>query len=131
MKINRFIMNSNFDGQKEIADFNIKIELPSFTLSWSDPFKSFVADVEAPQGQFFANVSLTNTLIPGLSIPNGHVSINRMESNGYTFSVTVYRIDSTHYRLYIAATKASAYENVTIPETVTMAKVRLYAASTN
>ena len=117
-------MNSDYDGQKETDSIFIELPITTFSIGPRSA-KWFTADVVAPQGSFFTNVSITNSIIPGISIPNSNVSIQK---TNYSIGAYAHRLDSTHYRLWVTYSNLTQNE-ITIPDNTTTAKVRFYVSS--
>lgn len=124
MLLDRFIMNSDFDGQKEEAELDIQFTIPSFTLPTQYPYK--YQDFEAPEGSFFTNCIITDSVYPGINFVG---SMAGMVKNNIAYEISVYRSDATHYRIWVAHSRDSGSSTVTVPEHTVRARLKFYVAS--
>lgn len=127
MKLNRFMMNSDFDSQKEQSVISFQQTIQQFTLAPREA-KWFDTYAAAPSGSFFTNTSITSTFIPNISVPDSSVSIYKDDISGYIVGISVVRSDQTHYKMRVVFTNQLDTQN-TIPTNTENAKVRFYVAS--
>ena len=124
MLLDRFIMSSDHDGQKEAGELDMQLTVTSFGVPAQNPFR--YKDFEVPEGSYFTNAVLSDSLIPnkffptlGLTFISGNVLIR----------IFVFRIDKTHYRLYSVHQPKSGVSSATVPAHTIRARLKLYIAS--
>lgn len=131
MKLNRFIMNSDFDGQKEVADVSTSITTPAMTITYQEGPHTFTKTVEVPSGEYFSNITSTVSILPGKTIPGGSYTITRSDNIGYYYIATIGRQDNTHFIISVRIWRlqnAQGYES-SVPSITNNIRIRLYAAS--
>lgn len=125
MLLDRFIMNSDFDGQKEADSLDIQFTVPSFNLPAQTPYK--YADFDAPEGSFFANCVINDTVYDGVNLVGSHCDYVK---NNILYNVSVYRLNATKYRIWIAHSLSGA-SSATVPTHTIRARLKFYVASKN
>lgn len=123
MLLDRFIMNSDFDGQKEADSLDIQFTIPSFTLPAQIPYK--YSDFDAPQGSFFANCVINDTVFDGINFVGSSVGF---EKDNVHYNVSVYRLNDTKYRIWVAHSRVSG-STATVPTHTVRARLKFYTAT--
>lgn len=130
MKVNAFILNSDFDGQKEYADITLSLDIAAHKTPGGDIDDKYTATALAPSGEFFVNATTECNLIPGQPAPGEFFDIDGGSAElGTTYRLIVYirRKDNTHYAL--TAQFLTGGEKTNVPRVVLKSRVRLYVAS--
>lgn len=125
MLLDRFIMNSDFDGQKEADSLDIQFTVPSFSLPGQTPYR--YADFDAPEGSFFANCVINDTLYDGVNLVGSHCGYIK---NNIVYNVSVYRLNATKYRIWVAC-GLDGISSATVPSHTVRARLKFYVASKN
>lgn len=123
MLLDRFIMNSDFDGQKEADSIDIQFTIPGFNLPAQVPYK--YADFTAPKGSFFANCVINDTVYEGVNFVGSYVGFVK---NNVLFNVSVYRLNDTKYRIWVAHSR-DGVSSATVPTHTVRARLKFYTAT--
>jgi hypothetical protein len=125
MLLDRFILNTDYDSQKEVKMLELTLPVAEFNLEAQNT-REFTVSATVDEGVYFENVFITNPEIAGsYTLVGGDPYVWKQN---YHVAFEVYRSDSTHYTLqivYINPTNAT----VTIPTNHTKAKVHLLVAA--
>lgn len=124
MLLDRFMMSSDHDGQKEAESLDIQFTVTSFNLPAQNPIR--YQDFAAPKGSYFANIVLTDSLLPGKVFPAPSA---RFISGNVRFGMFVFRIDETHYRIWTVHSLKSGVSSATVPSHTVRARLKFYVAS--
>lgn len=124
MLLDRFIMSSDHDGQKEAEDVEFQFTVASFELPAQNPFR--YKDFEVPKGSYFTNIVLSDSLIPNKTFVAPSV---RFGYGNVQIGLFVFRIDETHYRLWIINQLKSGVSSATVPAHTPRARLKFYVAS--
>lgn len=106
MKLNNFIVNSDYTANKQKGRYTISLNVPSRTLSDGSTAYRFTNTITVPEGTYFENVSISTTItnenyagnVVAIS-PSGmwtaYVSCYRTSATQYTIACTLVGFDST------------------------------------
>ena len=106
MKLNRFILNSDYTAAKQKGRYTISLSVPSKYLSDGSTAYRYTATVTVPQGTYFENVNITTTLnnenyagnSAGISPTydwTAYLSVYQSSPTQYTLACTLNGFDST------------------------------------
>lgn len=124
MLLDRFIMSSDHDGQKEAEDLDIQFTITSFNLPAQTPYK--YQDFTAPKGSYFANVVISDS-VTGDRIFYGS-QVQFLVGNVW-YNVSVYRSGESKYRIWVAHSRKSGVSTATVPTHTVRARLKFYVAS--
>lgn len=124
MLLDRFIMSSDHDGQKEAEDLDIQFTITSFNLPAQTPYK--YQDFAAPKGSYFANVVISDSVTGDRIFYGSHVQF--LVGNVW-YNVSVYRSGETKYRIWVAHSRKSGVSSATVPTHTVRARLKFYVAS--
>ena len=124
MLLDRFIMSSDHDGQKEAEDLDIQFTITSFNLPAQTPYK--YQDFAAPKGSYFANVVISDSVTGDRTFYGSHVQF--LVGNVW-YNVSVYRSGEDKYRIWVAHSRKSGVSSATVPTHTVRARLKFYVAS--
>lgn len=113
MKLNHFIVNSDYTANKQKGRYQISLSVPSKYLSDGSTSYRFTNTVTVPEGTYFENVNITTTLNSENYASN---AVAIQPSWYWTAYISVYQKNSTTYE--IACTLAG-FESTTTAFTAT------------
>lgn len=124
MRLNNFIIDSDFDGQKQVGSLEMEFTVPSFNWPTTDtPYK--YKEFDAPEGSFFSTCTLSDSIEPGKTFSCERILITK---NNINYNISVNRSGVSKYRIWCAASYSGS-GSTTIPSHTIKAKVRFYVAS--
>lgn len=124
MLLDRFMMSSDHDGQKEAESLDIQFTITSFNLPAQTPYKH--QDFTAPKGSFFANCVISDTVTGDRIFYGNHVQF--LVGNVW-YNVSVYRSAADKYRIWVAHSRKSGVSSATVPTHTVRARLKFYVAS--
>lgn len=123
MLLDRFMMSSDHDGQKEAESLDIQFTITSFNLPAQTPYK--YQDFTAPKGSFFANCVITDTVAGDNVFVGDHVMA---KVGNVMYNISVYRSGEDKYRIWVAHSLSGA-SSATVPTHTVRARLKFYVAS--
>ena len=124
MLLDRFMMSSDHDGQKEAESLDIQFTITSFNLPNQTPYK--YQDFAAPEGSYFSNVVVSDSVTGDRIFYGSHV---QFLMGNIWYNVSVYRSDAKHYRIWVAHSLKSGVSSATVPAHTVRARLKFYVAS--
>lgn len=125
MLLDRFIINSDYDSQKEQNVVELSLPIAEFNLA-ANAQRTFNTTVLIAEGQFFENVFITNQVILGNYTMIGGNPV--YSGSQYRVYFDAHRSDATHYVLEVGFINVSN-SRITIPTNTTKARVHLLVAA--
>lgn len=113
MKLNHFIINSDYTANKQKGRYPVSLNVPSRTLSDGSTSYRFTNTVTVPEGTYFENVNITTTLNSENYASNAVVI---QPSWNYAAYISVYQKDATTYEI---ACTLTGFESTTTAFTTT------------
>ena len=113
MKLNHFIINSDYTANKQKGRYTVSLNVPSRTLSDGSTSYRFTNPVTVPEGTYFENVNITTTLNSENYASNAVVI---QPSWNYAAYISVYQKDATTYEI---ACTLTGFESTTTAFTTT------------
>lgn len=106
MKLNRFIINSDYTATKQKGRYQVSLSVPSRSLSDGSTAYRFTNTVTVPSGTYFENVNITTTLnaenYAGNNVAiiptgnwNAYISVYQSSATQYTIACTLVGFDAT------------------------------------
>jgi hypothetical protein len=96
MKLNRFIVNSDYTAAKMKGRYTISLSVPSKSIPDGSTAYRYTATVDVPQGTYFENVSISSSLTSGKFAGN---SVGIDVNGNWTAYLAVYQSSPTKYTL--------------------------------
>lgn len=124
MQINQFLLNTDYDGQKEAESLEMVFAVPAISLPapiYDPPYK--YQDFTAPDGAFFTTATISDSGLPGKTFVGDSASIN---FSNYRYNISIHRSATNKYRIWCAA---NGNNGVTVPAHTITARVKFYVAS--
>lgn len=125
MLLDRFIINSDYDSQKEQTVVELTLPVAEFNLA-AHTRRTFDTTVLIPEGQYFENVFITNPQILGDYTMIGGNPL--YTTTNFRVYFNALRSDATHYKLELVFINISDNQ-ITIPTNNTKARVHLMVAA--
>lgn len=105
MKLNNFIVNSDYTANKQKGRYTISINVPSRTLSDGSTAYRFTNSITVPSGTYFENVSISTSItsekyagnvvaVSPTGMWTAYISCYRTSATQYTIAVTLVGFDS-------------------------------------
>lgn len=113
MKLNNFIVNSDYTANKQKGRYQVSLNVPSRTLSDGSTSYRFTNTITVPAGTYFENVNITTTLNQENYASNA-VIIQPIWN--YSAYISVYQKNATTYEI---ACTLSGFEATTTAFTAT------------
>lgn len=107
MKLNHFIVNSDYTANKQKGRYTVSLNVPSRSLSDGSTAYRFTNTVTVPEGTYFENVNIATTLNDENYVGNcvaiqpnswywtAYVSVYQSSSTQYTIACTLVGFEST------------------------------------
>ena len=113
MKLNNFIINSDYTANKQKGRYQVSLSVPSKYLSDGSTSYRFTNTVTVPDGTYFENVNITTTLNSENYASNAVI----IQSSWYWAAyISVYQKNSTTYEI---ACTLTGFESTTTAFTAT------------
>lgn len=97
MKLNNFIINSDYTANKQKGRYTVSLNVPSRTLSDGSTAYRFTNTVTVPEGTYFENVSISTTLNPDESFCGNNLAVSPTDM--WTAYISVYQSSDTQYTI--------------------------------
>jgi len=121
MLLDRFLLNTDYDTQKEATSITLELQIPEFKIN-SGQEKYYETTTQIAPGVYFENINIETTLYPDYNF-FGTAAIT---TSSYAMQVMVYRSDATHFKMRI---RFYGRNTTTIPTSTTKAAVHLFVAT--
>lgn len=96
MKLNNFIVNSDYTANKQKGRYTVSLSVPSCELDDGSTSYRFTNTVSVPSGTYFENVNITTTLTSEKYASN---SVAIQPSWDWTAYIAVYQLNATTYEI--------------------------------
>lgn len=126
MQLNQFMLNTDYDGQKEAEELKLVFAVPPVSLPgtiYDPPYK--YQDFTAPEGEFFAITSIEDSGVPG-KIFVGDRALIKFDNYNYGYNISVHRSAANKYRIWCVTSGSSG---ITVPSHTITVRIKFYVAS--
>lgn len=113
MKLNNFIVNSDYTANKQKGRYQVSLNVPSRRLSDGSTSYRFTNSITVPAGTYFENINITTTLNQENYASN---AVSIQPDWAYSAYISVYQKNSTTYEI---ACTLSGFEVATTAFTAT------------